>query len=284
MHEVEERAALTLSDAWTDLTEAELRPAGYYQIQLQGRPHQQLVTLVILLVSSSVFSFVSHSLSIVVPLCIASPFALSYPAMFRKISSAVTSVAGSLTGSPARQLPPNHHDPARAESYVELAKELQASGVPVSFDDCAACDHPCPPTEGSEGAGAGTIVEAGTIWEGKTYEQYVMDKYGDLGELPAGFDTDWESELAGSAKFGKGRVVVISTGKSDWERDHTVRESESVGWRWLPSHVLHFFGLSSDLRSGRGRRVRPQAGEVHLKSCCQGGERRQGRQGQGRQR
>ncbi|RSH92993.1 hypothetical protein EHS25_008441 [Saitozyma podzolica] len=141
--------------------------------------------------------------------------------MFRKISSAVTSVAGSLTGSPARQLPPNHHDPARAESYVELAKELQASGVPVSFDDCAACDHPCPPTEGSEGAGAGTIVEAGTIWEGKTYEQYVMDKYGDLGELPAGFDTDWESELAGSAKFGNGRVVVISTGKSDWERDHT---------------------------------------------------------------
>jgi hypothetical protein len=214
--------------------------------------------------------------------------ALSYPAMFRKISSAVTSVAGSLTGSPARQLPPNHHDPARAESYVELAKELQASGVPVSFDDCAACDHPCPPTEGSEGAGAGTIVEAGTIWEGKTYEQYVMDKYGDLGELPAGFDTDWESELAGSAKFGKGRVVVISTGKSDWERDHTVSKSESVGLRRLPSsHVLHFFrlpGLWADLRSGRGGRVRPQAGEIHLKSGCQGGERRQGRQGQGRQR
>jgi hypothetical protein len=160
--------------------------------------------------------------------------------MFRKISSAVTSVAGSLTGSPARQLPPNHHDPARAESYVELAKDLQASGVPVSFDDCAACDHPCPPIESSEsGAGAGTIVEAGTIWEGKTYEQYVVDKYGDLGELPAGFDTDWESELAGSAKFGKGRVVVISTGKSDWERDHTV----SVRLRWLASHVLPHYSF-----------------------------------------
>ena len=52
--------------------------------------------------------------------------------------------------------------------------------------------------------------------------QAIEETYGDLGSLPKGLDTDWESELAGSAKGGKGRIVVISTGKSDWERDHTV--------------------------------------------------------------
>ncbi len=50
----------------------------------------------------------------------------------------------------------------------------------------------------------------------------MLDRYGDLGSLPEGFETDWESELAGSAQGGKGRIVAVSTGKSDWERDHTV--------------------------------------------------------------
>jgi hypothetical protein len=143
--------------------------------------------------------------------------------MFKAISSAMSS----LTGSPGPNLPADHHAPARAQSYVELAKELQNAGVPVSLDDCASCDHPCPPTEG-EIIGAGTIAEVGTIWEGKPYDQYVLEKYGDVGELPPGFDVDWDSELAGSSGGGKGRVVVISTGKSDWEREHTVGTSTSI--------------------------------------------------------
>lgn len=55
------------------------------------------------------------------------------------------------------------------------------------------------------------------------YTKAVEERYGDLGSLPKGLDIDWESELAGSAKGGRGRIVVVSTGKSDWPRDHTVR-------------------------------------------------------------
>ena len=135
--------------------------------------------------------------------------------MFRKLSSAVTS----LTSSPVPPLPSDHHAASRAEAYVHLAGLLDHAGVPVDTSDCATCDDPCPPNVG----GAGSISESGTIWGGKSYDQYVLDKYGELGELPAGFDTDWESELAGSAKGGRGRAVVVSTGKSDWLRDHTVR-------------------------------------------------------------
>ena len=134
--------------------------------------------------------------------------------MFRKISSAVVSLAS----SPAPQLPSSHHAPSRAEAYVDLASRLSAADVPVDNSDCMTCDHPCPP--GSEGPEV--------IWGGKSYEEYVLDRYGDLGELPEGFDTDWESELAGSAQGGRGRVVVVSTGKSDWERDHTVCRQTSL--------------------------------------------------------
>lgn len=119
-----------------------------------------------------------------------------------------------------KQTPPaDHHDPVRASTYVTLASELKAHGVPVSQSDCYTCSEPCPDDE----TGSGTIAEAGVIWDGKkSYDEYVLDTYGDLGELPSGFDTDWESELAGSAGGGRGRVVVVSTGKSDWTRDHTV--------------------------------------------------------------
>jgi hypothetical protein len=65
-------------------------------------------------------------------------------------------------------------------------------------------------------------VGAGWAKDGKNYEEYVVDRYGEFEGLPKGFDTDWDSELAGSGAVPKGRVVVISTGKSDWVRDHTV--------------------------------------------------------------
>ncbi|WWD17679.1 hypothetical protein CI109_102120 [Kwoniella shandongensis] len=126
----------------------------------------------------------------------------------------LTSAIASLTTSSS--LPPLHHAPPRVESYAKLAKELDSASVPVSTSDCSTCDDPCASQAGS--TGAGTIAE---VYEGKSYNDYVNDKYGDLGELPSGFDVDWDSELQGSAKGGRGRVVVISTGKSDWERDHT---------------------------------------------------------------
>lgn len=98
----------------------------------------------------------------------------------------------------------DHNAASRVELYTEIASELSSANVPVSWSDCATCDDPC------------------DVRASDTYPQYVMERYGDLGELPAGFDTDWETELAGSAAGGRGRVVVISTGKSDWERDHFV--------------------------------------------------------------
>ena len=128
--------------------------------------------------------------------------------MLRKISSTVTS----LTSSPAPTLPSSHHGPSRARTYVDLATRLSQAGVPVDPSDCLTCELPCPPD----------LTGPEAVWGGKSYENYVSETYGDLGSLPEGFDTDWESELAGSAQGGRGRVVVISTGKSDWQRDHTV--------------------------------------------------------------
>lgn len=138
--------------------------------------------------------------------------------MFSKLSSAVSS----LKSSPAPQLTPDHNSQARGESYTSLANDLSSFGVPVSHSDCAKCDTPCPPSNGVDGT---TSVEIGSIWDGKTYTEYVEEKYGDLGELPIGFDCDWESELTGSAKGGRGRICVISTGRSDWSRDHYVSYS-----------------------------------------------------------
>ena len=140
--------------------------------------------------------------------------------MFRKISSAVTSLAG----TPAT-LPTDHYAPARAQTYVKLAKNLAEHGVATSFDDCATCDVPCPPGTANGHEGGATIVDGSTgekPWGGKPYLEYVEETYGDLGNLPNGFDMDWESDLAGSSKGGTGRIAVISTGKSDWERNHAV--------------------------------------------------------------
>lgn len=137
--------------------------------------------------------------------------------MFKKLTSAVSSLAS----SPAPALPASHRGASRADAYTQLAKELSEAGVPVDTSDCAACDHPCP-VDGNNGT-AGDIVDAGEVWDGKSYDDYVAEKYGDLGELPSGFEQDWVSDLFGSGGPPRGRVVVISTGKSDWERDHTVR-------------------------------------------------------------
>ncbi|WVR06072.1 hypothetical protein IAU60_003100 [Kwoniella sp. DSM 27419] len=128
--------------------------------------------------------------------------------MLGKLTSALSNLTSSGT------LPASHTAQERVDSYAVLARELAKADVPVSSSDCATCSDPCD-VDGS--GGRGTVVEA---YEGKSYAQYVEDRYGELGELPKGFDTDWESELAGSAKGGRGRVVVVSTGKSDWERDH----------------------------------------------------------------
>ncbi|WRT64354.1 uncharacterized protein IL334_001286 [Kwoniella shivajii] len=133
---------------------------------------------------------------------------------------------GKLTSflSSSTPLPSSHQASARAKTYVDLAKELDKVNVPVSETDCISCSNPCDETSttttgaGAGARGVGTVVE---IYEGKSYQDYINDKYGDLGELPKGFDVDWETDLKGSSKGGQGRIVVISTGKSDWERDHT---------------------------------------------------------------
>ncbi|KAK8866114.1 hypothetical protein IAR55_001265 [Kwoniella newhampshirensis] len=132
--------------------------------------------------------------------------------MLGKLTSAFSAL------KPSSALPSSHHATPRVESYAQLAKQLETASVPVSASDCSTCDDPCPPPSGEGATGAGTVAE---VYDGKSYEEYIHDKYGDLDEYPAGLDVDWESDLAGSAKGGKGRVVVISTGKSDWERDHT---------------------------------------------------------------
>ncbi|TYJ52732.1 hypothetical protein B9479_006666 [Cryptococcus floricola] len=134
--------------------------------------------------------------------------------MFGKLTSAIGLTAG--------PLPPDHHAPARSTAHAALAHQLSAAHVPVSDTDCAACNLPCPSSpsssSSSSGEGAGVVVEA---YGGKEYEEYVGERYGEIEGLPKGFDTDWESDLFGSSKGGKGRIAVISTGKSDWEKDHT---------------------------------------------------------------
>ena len=135
--------------------------------------------------------------------------------MFAKLTSAVTSLSLS---SPSTPKPgPSHSDPARISTYITLAEQLRAADVPVSSaDDCARCDAPCSDSDDAQSRGAAN-------WDGQTYDDYVLGRYGELGGLPFEKEVDWDTELAGSSQGGRGRVVVISTGKSDWVRDHTVR-------------------------------------------------------------
>lgn len=136
--------------------------------------------------------------------------------MFAKLTSAVSSLALS---SPSTPKPgPSHDDPARISTYLALADQLKACDVPVSTDDCARCDAPCA-ADGSASDDGGSGTRA---WDGQSYDEYVLGRYGELGGLPIDKEVDWDEELAGSSKGGRGRVVVISTGKSDWVRDHTV--------------------------------------------------------------
>lgn len=116
--------------------------------------------------------------------------------MFTKLSNALR--APTAPAKPAA----DHNAASRATTYTELSSELASAGVPVP--GCDTCDDPCDSSNA------------------EAYPQYVLDRYGDLGVLPAGFDTDWDTHLAGSATGGRGRILVISTGKSDWERDHFV--------------------------------------------------------------
>ncbi|TXT15934.1 hypothetical protein VHUM_00437 [Vanrija humicola] len=145
--------------------------------------------------------------------------------MFKKIASAVSSISGTpRNGTPEPPVLAGHHGPGRVKTYAELAKTLSDYGVPVATDDCAACDSPCADGAANGAGGAGTVAEIGNAWDGKTYEQYVHDKYGDFDEFPSAIDTDWDSDLPGSGGPPVGRVVVISTGKSDWPRDHVDAE------------------------------------------------------------
>jgi hypothetical protein len=139
--------------------------------------------------------------------------------MFKKLTSAISSLSVSTPSAPGHR--------NRATEYVQYANELAAANVSVDVSDCAACEEPCTAPKGEDAAG--TIVDGGNIWNGKSYDDYVLDTYGDLGELPSGFDVDWETDLAGSSTVPKGRIVIISTGKSDWERDHTVSRGTDGG-------------------------------------------------------
>lgn len=135
--------------------------------------------------------------------------------MFKALASAATSAVSSLRGSPA-PLGADHEDPGRIKQYSQMAMAMHAADIPVSDADCVTCEIPC------EEAGNGARAEVGNAWDGKTYDEYVEDKYGNLEQLPDTVETDWESDLAGSGGPPVGRVVVISTAKSNWVRDHTV--------------------------------------------------------------
>lgn len=140
--------------------------------------------------------------------------------MIGKLTSAFSSLNPSRAPSPP---PASHDSQVRAKQYANLAETLSEANVPVSEADCAVCQYPCD----LETAGSSAIIESGGPWDGKPYRGYIDDKYGDLGEWPDSIETDWESELAGSAQGGRGRVVVVSTAKSDWERDHYVNSLTS---------------------------------------------------------
>jgi hypothetical protein len=135
--------------------------------------------------------------------------------MIGKLTSAFSSLNPSRAPSPP---PATHDSQVRAKQYASLADTLRQANVPVSDADCAACQRPCD----IETAGSSAIIESAGPWDGKPYSEYINDRYGDLGEWPDSIETDWESDLAGSAQGGRGRVAVVSTGKSDWERDHYV--------------------------------------------------------------
>jgi hypothetical protein len=140
--------------------------------------------------------------------------------MLGKLTSAFSSLNPSRAPSPPSA---SHDSQVRAKQYANLAETLGEANVPVSNADCEACQHPCD----LETAGSSAVLESGGPWDGKPYREYIDDKYGDLGEWPDSIETDWESDLAGSAQGGRGRVVVVSTGKSDWERDHYVSSCSS---------------------------------------------------------
>jgi hypothetical protein len=132
----------------------------------------------------------------------------------------LTSAFSSLNPSRAPSPPPSTHNAeARARQYANLADALRQVDVPVSSADCAACETPC---ASDANQSASQVVESGGPWTGKPYSEYVEDRYGQLNAWPDSIETDWETDLPGSAQGGRGRVVVVSTGKSDWERDHYV--------------------------------------------------------------
>lgn len=141
--------------------------------------------------------------------------------MLGKLTSAISSLNTSRDATPPPPPAAQSHDSTtRTLQYAQLADQLDHVSVPVSRADCAACDHVCSSPTDQEGR---QLDDRDTVWSGKPYQEYVEETYGNLGEWPDSIDTDWDSELAGSAQGGRGRIAVISTGKSDWERDHYVR-------------------------------------------------------------
>lgn len=103
--------------------------------------------------------------------------------MFRKVSDAFASLSTPASQATTRAGTPTDtpiHVQRRADE-LELAKKLNANGIPASLEDCRTCEDPC--EDGEEGAGQ--IVHA---------------------SYPRGFDVDWESELLGSAKSSQRTV------------------------------------------------------------------------------
>lgn len=137
--------------------------------------------------------------------------------MLGKLTSALSSLHNSRDITPPP--PPTHDSTIRAKQYAQLAKTLHGVSVPVSLADCSTCEQPCPSEQSSSGA---QVLEFGSPWDGRDYPTYVQQKYGFLGEWPESIDTDWDSDLAGSSQGGRGRIAIVSTGTSDWERDHYV--------------------------------------------------------------
>ena len=170
--------------------------------------------------------------------------------MFKKLTSALSSTSSA-------QAEPSHRGAVRTEQYAALAKQLAEAGVPVDISDCAICEKPCPVGE-DQGPGAGTIIDAGLPWDGKPYDQYVENTYGDFDFFPSAIDTDWDSALPGSGGCPRGRVVVVSTGKSDWEHNHLVSNL-------TPSpRNMRLFTLTLSLTPGRKRRVRKTNRQIRL--------------------
>ncbi|KAH9482609.1 Altered inheritance of mitochondria protein 32 [Psilocybe cubensis] len=79
-----------------------------------------------------------------------------------------------------------------------LCKTLRASDVPVTTADCRACADPCD-------------LEEKLTW---------LALHAGHEAYPRRFDIDMDTQMLGSVKPYH-RQVVISTGKSDWERDIT---------------------------------------------------------------